>query len=65
MVDTVLEVGMGVNDIQPGDSVASNGPHAEIVCVPRNLCAKIPDSVSNEQALFTVIAWHSRISLVY
>jgi len=52
---TVLEVGEGVHDIQPGNRVASNGPHAEVVCVPRNLCAKIPDSVSYEQAAFTVL----------
>ena len=52
---TVLEVGIGVNDIQPGDRVVSNGPHAEVACVPRNLCAKIPDSVSDEQASFTIL----------
>ena len=50
-----LEVGAGVHDIQPGDRVASNGAHAEIVCVPRNLCAKIPDGVSDEDAAFTVL----------
>ena len=52
----VLEVGEGVHDIQPGDRVASNGPHAEVVCVPRNLCAKIPESVTDEQASFAVLA---------
>ena len=30
---TVLEVGPGVGDPRPGDRVASNGNHAEIVCV--------------------------------
>jgi predicted dehydrogenase/Zn-dependent alcohol dehydrogenase len=50
-----LDVGAGVHDIQPGDRVASNGAHAEIVCVPRNLCAKIPDGVSDEEATFTVL----------
>ncbi len=54
-VGTVLDVGAGVHDIRPGDRVASNGPHAEVVCVPRNLCAKIPDSVSDEQASFAVL----------
>ncbi len=54
-VGTVLEVGAGVRDFQPGDRVASNGPHAEIACVPRNLCAKIPDAVTDEQAAFTVL----------
>ena len=39
----------------PGTRVVSNGPHAEVVCVPRNLCAKIPDRVTDEQAAFTVL----------
>ncbi len=52
---TVLAVGEGVTDLKPGDRVASNGPHAEIVAVPRNLCASIPDSVSDEEAAFTVL----------
>lgn len=38
-----------------GDRIASNGPHAEIVSVPTNLCAKIPDNVSDETAVFTVV----------
>ena len=37
-----------------GDRVVSNGPHAEVVCVPRNLCAKVPDNVSDEEAAFTI-----------
>ncbi len=53
---TVLEAGDGVEDFKPGDRVANNGPHAEIVCVPKNLCAKVPDNVSDEQAAFTVLA---------
>ncbi len=52
----VLEVSPGVTGFQPGDRVASNGPHAEIVAVPELLCAKIPDEVSDEQAAFTVLA---------
>ncbi|MCA9421321.1 MAG: bi-domain-containing oxidoreductase, partial [Nitrospira sp.] len=54
-VGTVLEVGAGTRGFVTGDRVASNGKHAEIVCVPKNLCAKIPDAVSNEGAAFTVI----------
>jgi predicted dehydrogenase/threonine dehydrogenase-like Zn-dependent dehydrogenase len=38
-----------------GERVVSNGPHAEIVRVPRNLCAKVPDPVSDETAAFTVL----------
>lgn len=54
-VGRVLEVGQGVKGFSVGDRVASNGKHAEIVCVPKNLCARIPDSVSDEAAAFTVI----------
>jgi predicted dehydrogenase/NADPH:quinone reductase-like Zn-dependent oxidoreductase len=52
----VLEVGAGVTDLQPGDRVISNGNHAEIVCVPRNLVAKVPENVPDEHAAFTVLA---------
>lgn len=52
----VLEIGDGVLGFAPGDRVVSNGPHAEIVCVPRNLCAKVPDGVSDEEAAFTVLS---------
>lgn len=51
----VLEAGAG-SGFQVGDRVASNGPHAEIVAVPKNLCARIPDGVTDEQAAFTVLA---------
>jgi predicted dehydrogenase/threonine dehydrogenase-like Zn-dependent dehydrogenase len=54
-VGIVLEVGRGVTGFSVGDRVASNGKHAEVVCVPKNLCAKVPDSVSDEAAAFTVI----------
>ena len=54
-VGTVLAVGEGVTDLRIGDRVASNGPHAEIVCVPRNLVAPVPESVSDDEAAFTVI----------
>ena len=54
-VGIVEEVGKGVHGFQVGDRVASNGNHAEYVCIPENLTAKIPDSVSNEEAAFTVI----------
>lgn len=54
-VGTVLEVGAGVTGFSVGDRVASNGKHAEVVCIPKNLCAKIPDTVSDDAAAFTVI----------
>lgn len=54
-VGIVEEVGKGVYSFKVGDRVASNGNHAEFVCVPENLCAKIQDNVSDEEAAFTVI----------
>jgi threonine dehydrogenase-like Zn-dependent dehydrogenase len=54
-VGRVAEIGAGVTGFAPGDRVASNGKHAEVVVVPRNLCAKIPKTVSDEAATFTVI----------
>ena len=54
-VGKVIAVGKGVTEFQVGDRVASNGNHAEVVCVPKNLVAKIPDNVTDDQAAFTVI----------
>lgn len=55
-VGVVAEVGAGVDGFQPGDRVVSNGPHADVVKVPKNLCARIPDTVSDESAAFVVVA---------
>jgi len=52
---TIIDVGPDVDEFQPGDRVVSNGPHAEIVCIPCNLCAKIPQNVTDEHAAFTVL----------
>lgn len=51
----VVACGAGVQEFKPGDRVASNGPHAEFVSVPRNLCAHVPENVSDEQAAFGVL----------
>lgn len=51
----VIAVGEGVKKIKIGDRVASNGQHAEVVCVSENLLAKIPENVSYDEAAFTVI----------
>ena len=40
----------------PADRVVSNGPHAEVVRVPKNLCAHIPAGVTDDAAAFTVVA---------
>jgi len=55
-VGVIAEVGRGVTDFKVGDRVVSNGPHADIVCVPQTLCARIPSNVSDESAAFTVLA---------
>jgi len=53
---TVIEIGKGVDNFNIGDRVISNGPHSEVVCVPKNLCARIPEEVGDEEAAFTVLA---------
>jgi predicted dehydrogenase/threonine dehydrogenase-like Zn-dependent dehydrogenase len=58
---TVVAVGEGVTDITVGDRVACAGAgyalHAELVCVPRLLVARIPSGsrVSLEEAAFTTV----------
>ena len=53
---TVVAVGPGVTDVQPGDRVACAGAnhavHAEFACIPRLLMAKLPagDSISFDHA---------------
>ena len=54
-VGTVASIGEGVNDFEIGDRVISNGNHAEVVSVPKNLCAQVPENVSDEEAAFTVL----------
>ncbi len=54
-VGIVVEVGEGVLDFKVGDRVASNGQHAEFVCIPQNLVVHVPDNVSDDEAAFTVI----------
>ena len=55
-VGRVRDLGADVNEFSIGDRVVSNGKHAEVVSVPKNLCALIPDVVSDEQASFTALA---------
>lgn len=45
----------GASGFSIGDRVVSNGAHAETVRVPKNLCARIPDAVSDEAATFAVV----------
>lgn len=55
-VGVVESVGEGISKFSKGDRVVSNGRHADVVKSPINLCAKIPDNVSDEEATFTVVS---------
>ena len=46
----------GDSEFTTGDRVVSNGHHAELVTVSRNLTARIPDSVTSEAACFAPVA---------
>ena len=56
----VMEVGEHVRGLVPGDRVACAGAghanHAEVVSIPGNLCAPVPDAVSLESAAFATVA---------
>lgn len=52
---TVQGIGSKVYGFKAGDRIVSNGSHAEMVSVSKNLCARIPDNVSDESASFTVL----------
>lgn len=54
-VGVVAGVGADARGFAPGDRVASNGPHAEWVAVPRNLCARVPAEVADDEAAFAVV----------
>ena len=55
-VGRVVEAGVGAPEFSAGDRVVSNGSHAEFVAVGRNLCARIPESVSDDEAVFAPLA---------
>jgi predicted dehydrogenase/threonine dehydrogenase-like Zn-dependent dehydrogenase len=58
---TVIAVGDGVTDLQPGDRVACAGAgfavHAEIACVPRLLVAHIPSRRAGDEVPFDEAAF--------
>lgn len=55
----VIGVGAGVQGFRAGDRVACAGQdhasHADVVCVPANLCTAIPDRVSFADAAFVAV----------
>jgi len=55
-VGVVAELGAEVEGFKVGDRVVSNGAHSDVVKVPKNLCALIPDEVPDADAAFVVVA---------
>ena len=59
LAGTVIAVSPEVVDLQVGDRVACSGNqcavHAEVVAMPRNLVAKVPEGVPLEQAAFVTL----------
>ena len=55
----VIEVGEGVDEFRAGDRVACIGAgfasHAEFISMPKNLCVKVPQNVSLEEAAFGML----------
>lgn len=56
---TVIASGRGAEEFQSGDRVACAGAgfanHAEIICVPRNLCVAMPPGVEFEEGVFATM----------
>ncbi|HJQ24083.1 MAG TPA: bi-domain-containing oxidoreductase [Blastocatellia bacterium] len=55
----VVGVGRDVSEFQVGDRVACAGggyaSHAEVIFVPKNLCAKVPESATLEAASYSTV----------
>jgi len=55
----VIETGVQVQEFSPGDRVACIGAgyasHAEFITVPSNLCCKVPENVTLEEASFGML----------
>jgi polar amino acid transport system substrate-binding protein len=55
----VIEVGEDAYEFQVGDRVACAGAgyasHAEVVFIPKNLCARVPEDVNSEEAAFSTL----------
>src|SRR5436305_10068181 len=55
----VIEAGEGVSEFREGDRVACAGvgyaSHAEVLSVPKNLCARLPDNMDLEAAAFGTV----------
>lgn len=54
-VGEIVGIGADVEGFRIGDRVVSNGCHTEMVCMPVNMVAKVPDNVPDAEAVFTVL----------
>ena len=54
-VGVIQEINDNTTDLKVGDRVVSNGAHADVVVVKKNLCARIHDTVDDESAAFTIV----------
>ncbi|MEQ1929575.1 MAG: bi-domain-containing oxidoreductase [Parvularculaceae bacterium] len=59
LVGEATEIGSAISDISPGERIACAGlghaNHAEMVSVPRNLCVRVPERVTDEQAAYVTL----------
>jgi predicted dehydrogenase/threonine dehydrogenase-like Zn-dependent dehydrogenase len=51
----IIDVGSDVRGYAIGDKVACAGNHAEIVCVPVNLCVKLPQDADLKKACYNTL----------
>ena len=65
LVGEVIAVGQNITEFSVGQRVACAGQgfanHAEVVSIPKNLCAAVPDSVASDDAAYVtlgIIALH-------
>ncbi|WP_283138894.1 zinc-dependent alcohol dehydrogenase [Rhizohabitans arisaemae] len=52
MAGVVEQVGRGVTGLRPGDRIQSYAPHQELVTLPAGEVRRIPDEVSDEEAVW-------------
>ncbi|UFH48241.1 bi-domain-containing oxidoreductase [Pseudomonas sp. KNUC1026] len=55
-VGVIADLGSDMHPFKEGDRVVSNGPHSDVVKVSKQLMARIPETVTDESAAFTVVA---------
>ncbi len=54
-VGRVIATGGPAGDLAPGDRVVTNAPHAQYATAMPTMAARIPDSVSDDQAAFAIV----------